>query len=460
MLKLYNTLTRKKQSFKPRKGKTVNFYACGPTVYWYAHIGNFRTYCAQDILRRTLEYFGYSVKHVMNITDVGHLTSDADTGDDKIEMEARKEKKTAWHVAAFYTSAFKSDSKKLNILTPKTFCKATNYIKEQIALIKNLEKLGYTYETNDGIYFNTKKITRYGELGKLNIAGLKSGARVKMNKEKKNITDFALWKFSPKDKRRQMEWNSPWGVGFPGWHTECVAMSIKHLGNYFDIHAGGIDHVPIHHTNEIAQARALTGMPLARFWMHPEFLLIDKGRMGKSEGNAFTIHDLQKHGIAPLAFRYLTLNTHYRTKLNFTWKGLEAAQNALNSLYKSLKNLEGAISSPSTKTNVYIKQFNAALKNDLNTPKALAILWRLIRDKNISVPAKRKTIVQFDAILGLNLAAQKAVSIPQNIKYLAHKREHLRSNKQFIKADNLRKKIEGLGYRVEDGPTGPTILKI
>jgi len=335
-LKLYNTLSRKKEVFKPLKNKLVKLYTCGPTVYWYAHLGNLRTYIFEDILKRVLKYQGFKVIHLMNITDVGHLTSNQDIGEDKIEIAARKEKKSAWQIANFYTKKFKEDLKALNIIPPNLWAKATDYIKEQIDLIKILEKKGFTYKIEDGIYFDTSKLKTYGRLWPKKMK-IKAGARVEMVKGKKNPTDFALWKFSPKNIKRQMEWDSPWGKGFPGWHTECVAMAIKNLGINFDIHCGGVDHVLIHHTNEIAQSEAAFGKILARFWLHGEFLLLKEGRMGKSEGNIITLADLKEKGFNPLAYRYLCLNSHYRSKLIFSWKALKGAQNALINLSEEIK---------------------------------------------------------------------------------------------------------------------------
>lgn len=362
-LKLFNTLTRKKENFNPipelrfarsvrgrprkailrgkgsRKNKRVGVYTCGPTVYDYAHIGNLRTYLFEDFLKRILLYNGYKVKHVMNITDVGHLTSDADTGEDKLEKGAAREKKTVWQIAQFYTQHFKKDLKNLNILEPDVWLKATETIKEQIDFIKQLEKKGFTYTIADGVYFDTSKLKNYGQIWGQKPETLKPGARVAIVKGKKHPTDFALWKFTPKGVKRQMEWDSPWGRGFPGWHTECVVMAQKELGSPFDIHAGGIDHVPIHHKNEIAQSRAGFGNNLANFWLHGEFLITEE-KMSKSKGNIIILDTLIEKGFNPLAYRYLCLTAHYRSKLRFSWKSLEAAQNALRNLYDKIKNIQ------------------------------------------------------------------------------------------------------------------------
>ncbi len=464
MLKLYNTLTRKKQIFRPIRDKKVSLYTCGPTVYDYAHIGNLRTYIFEDILRRVLEYNSYSVNHVMNYTDVGHLTSDTDTGEDKMEKGARRENKTVWEIAEFYIKAFQKDSAALNILKPKLTPRATAHIKEQINLIKILEKKGFTYKTNDGIYFDTSRLKDYGRLAHLDIKGLKAGARIKMTEGKKNPTDFALWKFSPKNSKRQMEWDSPWGKGFPGWHIECSAMSQKYLGKQFDIHCGGIDHLNVHHTNEIAQSEVAFGKIPARFWLHGEHLLIGAGKMAKSEGNFLTLNYLIKKDFNPLAFRYLVLTSHYRSKLNFTWQSLQAAQNALDNLYAFVQMADDkqpafAKASAGKQIKNYEKQFLAPINDDLNTAKAISIVWQIIKDNGLSNKAKGRLLLKFDKVLGLGLDKLKPLKIPLKIRQMSQKRELLRANKQFIQADELRKEIESLGYRIEDTAFGPRVRK-
>jgi len=450
MIKLYNTLTRKRENFKPLKDKQVGFYSCGPTVYWYAHIGNLRTYIFNDVLKRILEYNGYKVNHVMNITDVGHLTSDADEGEDKLEKAARKEKKTAQQIANFYTKAFKKDIKALNIIEPDIWAKATDHIKEQINIVKQLEKKGYTYRIKDGIYFDTSRIKDYGKLAGQKQRKLKPGARVKMAAGKKNITDFALWKFS--DKKRQMEWNSPWGIGFPGWHTECVVMGMKYLGIPFDIHAGAIDLIPTHHTNEIAQAEAAFNKDLANYWLHGEHLILKKGKMAKSEGNIVLINDLIKKQINPLAFRYLCLTTHYRSKLTFSWESLKASQNALDNLCEKTQMSKSKIQIKS-KIQKYKKEFLNYINNDLDTPKALALMWNLIKENK----ADKELLLDFDKVLGLGLDKVKKQVIPKEIKELAKQREKYRREKNFKKADQIRKQIKKQGYTIEDTPGGPSI---
>jgi len=459
MLKLYNTLSRKKENFKPLK-KTVSLYTCGPTVYNYAHIGNLRTYIFEDILRRTLQYDGYKVKHVMNITDVGHLTGDRDMGEDKLERESKKKKKSVWEIAKFYTDAFFKDSENLNILSPHKSPKATDYISEQIKLVKRLEKKGYTYTTSDGVYFDTSKIKDYGKLANLDIKGLEEGARVEKNPEKRNPTDFALWKFAKKGEKRQMEWKSPWGEhSFPGWHVECSVLATKFLGQPFDIHTGGVDHISTHHTNEIAQSEAAYGKPLANYWMHGEFLVLDKTRMGKSEGNIMTLQGLIDKGYNPLAYRYFVLGAHYRTKLNFSWRALDGATNSLNNLYHDVA-LLGFLSKKDKNSGAkdYGKKFKDAVSDDLNIPKALSVIHELLADKKVSANEKRKLLFQFDKVLGLNLeSADKLAKPPVKVKKLVDEREKFRSNKQFTKGDALRVRIEKLGYIVEDTPQGPFI---
>ncbi len=462
MLKLYNTLSRKKEIFKPFKGKRVGLYTCGPTVYWFAHVGNLRTYIFEDILRRVLEYNKYKVKHVMNITDVGHLTSDADTGEDKLEKGARREKKTVWQIAEFYTKHFKKDLKNLNIKEPTVWIKATDTIKEQIDLIKILEKKGFTYKIKDGIYFDSSKLKTYGRLWGSKRRKIKAGIRVKMVPGKKHPTDFALWKFSPAKIKRQMEWDSPFGKGFPGWHTECVVMGVKELGIPFDIHCGGIDHIAIHHTNEIAQSEAAYNKILARFWLHGEFLILKQGRMGKSEGNIIILDDLIKKGFNPLAYRYLCLTAHYRSQLTFSQESLRSAQNALKKLYQRVIDLKQQSSKVrfqriGRKTRIYQKRFLNLVNDDLNMPKALALLWKMLDDKNLLEKEKYSLVLEFDKIFVLDLAKKKKKKIPKQIHELVKKREGYRKKEQWQKADEIRKKLEKIGYQIEDTKKGPKL---
>ncbi len=456
-LKLYNTLTRKREVFKPIHDKRVGIYTCGPTVYSYQHIGNLRSYIFADILKRVLTYNGYKVKQVMNVTDVGHLTSDADTGEDKIEKAAKKERKKAKEIANYYWKIFRQDFKKLNIEEPDIWSKATDHIKEQIALVKKLEKKGYTYKTSDGIYFDTSKFKNYGQLAQLKKQKLQAGKRIALG-EKKNPTDFALWKFSPRpgsgQAKRQQEWKSPWGIGFPGWHIECSAMSMKYLGARFDIHTGGIDHIPIHHPNEIAQNQAATGHKVVNFWMHGAFLTFKGEKVSKSTGGLYTISELEEKGFKPLAYRYLVLTAHYRSPLNFTLKNLKKAQEG----HERLKNIVSELKDDGKINKKYLAGFEKTINNDLDMPKALSVLWNLVRDKKAT--GKIQTIKEIDKVLGLDLLKKEKITIPQEIQKLITQREQARKQKNYKKSDQIRKKIKKLGFWIEDTPKGPKIKKI
>lgn len=445
-MKLFNTLSRKIEEFKPLNPSDVKMYICGPTVYDYAHIGHCRTYVNSDILVRTLRWLKYQVKTVMNITDVGHLTSQADTGEDKVEKKARQEKKTAREIAAYYTADFWQMANALNIVKPDIVCPATQHISEMIKLIKVLEQKGYTYKTSDGIYFNTAKFSGYGQLARLDINGLRQGWRV-AKREKKNPTDFALWKFSPKDEQRQMEWASPWGIGFPGWHIECSTMSMKYLGPNLDIHTGGVDHIPIHHTNEICQSEAVTGKPFVKYWFHSNFLDIDNEKMSKSLGNFIRLQDLVDKGYDPLALRYLFLTGHYRTKMNFTYKALDGAAEA----YKKLKVLIKTSVNSKSKLLDFPAKFKSAVENDLSMPQALAVVWEMARS-GLAAGEKKKLAEEWDQVLGLNLGqiSNSQLPIPNKIKNLIKQREELRRQKKFAEADKLRQQIEARGISVQD----------
>jgi len=468
MLKLYNTLTRKKQTFKPIKKNQVGIYSCGPTVYWFQHIGNLRTYVFSDILKRVLQYNNYKVKHVMNITDVGHLESNADEGKDKVEEAAKKQGKTAKEITNYYLEIFKQDLEKLNILFPDIWCKATEHIKEQIEMVKILEKKGFTYKTSDGIYFDTSKFPDYSKFARLDVKGLEKGKRICF-REKKNKTDFALWKFSEKPGQRQQEWNSPWGVGFPGWHIECSAMSSKYLGKQFDIHTGGIDHIPIHHTNEIAQSESAFGKkPWVNFWLHGAFLTFKEGKMSKSSGKILTISELNKKGFEPLVFRYFCLTTHYRKQLIFSLDNLESAKNA----FKRLKNILSEIkddtpkgtpkrvrepaTQASKKTNKkYLQEFENAINNDLDMPNALQVLWKLVRDEKAQ--GKYQTIKKIDEVFGLKLLEKQEIKIPKEVQNLLDERQKARQEKDFKESDKLRDKINKLGYLIDDTKEGTKV---
>lgn len=458
MLKLFNTLTRKVEEFTPIHPPKVGFYACGPTVYDRAHIGNHRANIFDDVLHRALLHEGYKVKFVMNITDVGHLVSDADEGEDKLEKGAQREKISVWDVAKKYTQLFKADLKDLNVIEPDEWLKATENIAEQIALITKLDDKALTYTTSDGVYYDTSKFPNYGKLARLNIEGQKEGARVEANKEKRNPSDFALWKFSAKGEQRQMEWESPWGIGFPGWHIECSAMSMKALGETFDIHTGGVDHIPVHHTNEIAQSEGATGKQFVKYWVHNEFLLVDDGKMAKSLGNVYTLDDLRDKGFSPLAFRYYCLGTHYRSKLNFTWEGLQASQTALDDLLTRT----AAMTEPAKiGCAEYEQKFFEAVENDLNTPQALAVVWGLLKS-DYPDHAKKASLLKMDEVLGLGLAQAKAeaVDVPVDVQVLIDERAEARLAKDWKKSDALRKKIEDSGFSVKDTADGQQLGKL
>lgn len=458
VIKLYNTLSRKKEKFKPiHKGK-VGIYSCGPTVYWYQHIGNMRSYIFSDLLKRVLIYNGYKVKHVINVTDVGHLTSDADTGEDKMEKAAKKEKKKAKDIANYYLGIFKDDLKKLNILEPDFFPKATEHIKEQIELIKKLEKKGFTYKTSDGIYFDSSKFKNYGKLGKLNIKELQEGKRVKVG-EKKHKTDFALWKFSEKESKRQQEWNSPWGIGFPGWHLECSAMSIKYLGNSFDIHTGGQEHIGVHHTNEIAQSEAATGKKFVNYWMHGAWLLSKGEKVSKSKGGLYTLSELEKKGFAPLVYRYFCLTKHYKKPLGFTLSGLTSAKNSLNRLKEIVSKLDKSEKINNKNTKIAEKQFLEIINNDLNISKAIAFMWEILREDKLNDSEKYELVLKFDEVFGLKLDEVEKVKTPSKISKLIKSREQARKKKDFKTADKIRDKIKKPGYVLEDTEKGVEVKK-
>ncbi len=459
-LTIFNTLTRKKEKFIPIQEGKVGMYSCGPTVYWYQHIGNLRTYIFSDTLKRTLQFNGYKVNHIINVTDVGHLTSDADEGEDKMEKAAAKEGKTAKEIAEHYFQVFREDFKKLNIEEPSKWTKATEHIKEQIELIKKLEKNTYTYKTSDGIYFNSLKFKNYGELAKLNIEGLESGKRVSAG-EKQSKTDFALWKFSEIPGKRQQEWESPWGVGFPGWHIECSAMSMKYLGEHFDIHTGGEDHIPIHHTNEIAQSESATGEKFVNYWMHGSFLLSKGEKVSKSKGGLFTISELEELGYKPLHYRYLCLQTHYRKQMNFSLEALDAAKNAYEKLRRRVAELRSSTDEGKDKTQEYKKEFIDSINDDLNMPLALQVLWKALEDSEFDPQKKIAFFEEMDKVLALGISEMKEEKseIPEEIIELAKKREQFRKEKKWKEADQARDEILEKGYTLEDTPTGPRIEK-
>ena len=450
-LRVYNSLTKQVEDFKSQRPDVVTMYLCGPTVYDYVTIGNFRTYTLGDIVNRVLSFNGYKVKYIMNYTDVGHLTGDnsgdADTGSDRLEEAAEKEGRSAREIADYYINDFLKGFDKLNLIRPFKFTRATEYIHEQIDLVRNLERSGYTYRTSDGIYFDTSKFPKYGALSGLTAESIKEGARIEPNPEKKHPTDFALWKFSPTDKQRWQEWDSPWGTGFPGWHLECSAMSMKELGETMDIHMGGEDLRMIHHQNEIAQSECVSGKPFVNYWVHGAFLQVDGGRMGKSVGNAFTIDDIENRGFEPLALRYFYLSAHYRSTLNFTWDALLGAQNSLHKLYDILSGYkESEDASPSER---HLSNFVQSINNDFNIPEALAVLWDLLKS-NLPEPVEIATALKMDEVFGFNIENYIGYEIPQDVIDLANSRSAYRKSGIWDKADMLRRQINEKGYVVED----------
>jgi cysteinyl-tRNA synthetase len=449
-LALYDTWSRSLRPFSPIQPGLAGLYCCGPTVYDYAHIGNLRTYVFEDVLRRVLEHNGYEVRHVVNITDVGHLTSDADEGEDKMEKGSRRTGESAWAVAARYTEAFMADWRALNLLPPTVWCRATDHIAEQIDFIAAIERAGYVYRTADGLYFDTSKQDDYGYLARLDRAGLHAGKRVAIG-EKRSATDFALWKFSPPGTQRQMEWDSPWGRGFPGWHIECSAMSAKHLGTWFDIHCGGEDHVAVHHSNEIAQTAAAHGTRLANFWMHGHFLTLDTAKMSKSSGEFLRLQTLRGRHVDPLAYRYLCLTAHYRSQLRFNWAALDAAQTALN----RLRHLYVDWPAGGTVDDDFAARFDAEINDDLNLPRALAVLWALVKS-DLPPALLKATVDRFDTVLGLGLSAWRhpAVETPDDIQTLLSEREQARAAKNWARADAIRAELIERGWQVADGKSG------
>lgn len=477
-MKLYNTLSRAVEDFLPVNPPQVGMYACGPTVYDYAHIGHARKYTMDDVLVRTLKHAGFDVKHVMNITDVGHLTSDEDTGEDKMEKGARKYGKSVWEVAKTFEDFFWKTLDTMGISRPDVSCRATEHIQEQIELIQKLEAKGFTYTIEDGVYFDTSKFPTYSEFAHLDLGKLKKGARVEVVPGKKNPGDFALWKFSPQNEQRQMEWKSPWSppgqdkvMGFPGWHIECSAMAMKYLGEQFDLHTGGIDHIPVHHTNEIAQSEAATGKhPFVRFWVHHNFLRVNSEKMSKSLNNFYTLDDITAKGYSPMALKLFFLGAHYRSELNFTWEQLDASQKAYDRLVSALsvaKRVDDrSVLSPDKleKINEYRKNFFGFLENDLHTPEALALLWEVLKS-NIPGKDKYDLILEFDSILGLqlikNIEAYEAsdTRVPSGVQQLLDLRQAARDKKDFAKADELRDQIASLGWIVEDSALGQKVKK-
>lgn len=466
-LTFYNTLTRKKEEFHSIDENRVRMYSCGPTVYSYAHIGNFRTYIFMDTLRRVLKYNGYELKHVMNITDVGHLESDADEGEDKMEKAARKEKKDPYEIANFYTKIFLKDMEKLNIDKPEIITKATENISQMIDYVKEIIKNGYAYETSKGIYFDISKLDKYPVLSNRKLDDQIAGARVDVDPEKKNPYDFALWIKAPEN--HIMKWESPWELSYPGWHLECSTMGRRFLGEEFDIHTGGVDHIPTHHENEIAQSKGATGKIPAHVWMHCEYLQVDGGKMSKSLGNTYTISQLQEKGISPLAFKLFCFTAHYRNKLNFTFEGAYGAQKALERLYDSyIKNANGVDDVDEDIIKEYEERFLAYINDDMNMPGAMSVVWEIARNVKKSIKFA-DLLLKFDKVLGLDMKNaenyllefkhEESEELPEEIKALVEERKQARAEKNWAKSDEIRDRIISLGYSIKDTKDGIIVKK-
>ncbi len=457
----YNTLTRKKELFKPIDEREIRMYSCGPTVYKDATIGNMRTNIFQDVLRRVLKYNGYKLKHAMNITDVGHLVSDGDEGEDKMLKTAREENKSPLEIAQYYTKLFFEDLKLLNIETPEIVCKATEHIKEMLEYVEKLVNNGYAYETSTAIYFDISKLDKYPILSNLNLEEQKAGARVDIDPEKRSPYDFALWIKAPEN--HLMKWDSPWGPSYPGWHIECSAMGQKYLGEQFDIHTGGIDLIPTHHENEIAQSKGACGKIPANYWMHGEYLLIDGGKMSKSLGNVYLVKDFIKRGYNPIVYKLFSYSCHYRNKLNFTWEGIEATSKSLERLKKGyIVHLKGKDEVDEDVINEYEERFHKAINDDLNMPAAMGVVWEVVRqDKKSDKFAK--LLLKFDTVLGLKIDEEcnkPKEELPEEILKLIEERKKARENKEWNKSDELRDIIKEKGYEIKDTKDGMEVKKI
>lgn len=452
---LFSTLGRKKVDFVPIEPGKVRLYTCGPTVYNYAHIGNLRTYIFEDILRRVLTYFGYEVKHVMNITDVGHLTSDADTGEDKMLVGARREGKIVWEIARFYEKAFFDGLQELNIWPPHVTCRATEHIPDMITFIERLLDRGYAYETGGNVYFAVERFSRYGELALLQLDKQKAGVRVNLDENKQNPFDFVLWFTESKFPDQVMKWGSPWGVGFPGWHIECSVMAIKYLGERIDIHCGGIDHISVHHTNEIAQSEAALGHRWVNYWLHGNFLVMKEGKMSKSAGEFRTLVALRDHGFSALEYRYLCLGAHYRSELEFSWDAMEGARNALETLKnRYLSWFEDPSEVGSERREAYREEFETAIAHDLDMPQALATVWKMVKDPKLGNSRKQALLLEFDRVLGLGVEDWRQEELPEDLQRLVILREQARASGNYAEADALRARLLAAGVAVKDTPSG------
>ena len=457
---LTNTMSRRKEVFKPLREGEVGIYTCGLTVYNFAHIGNLRAYVFADTLKRMFLFNGYKVNHVMNITDVGHLTGDEDEGEDKMEAGARREGKTVWEIVDFYTEAFFDDLKRLRIIFPTVTCRATRHIDDMIDMIRKIESNGYTYVAGGNVYFDTSKLPDYGKLARLKLDEDKMRSRVESDPYKRNPFDFVLWFTRYKYDSHAMQWDSPWGRGFPGWHIECSAMSSKYLGERFDIHTGGIDHIPIHHTNEIAQSEAAFGHEWVNYWLHSEFLVIGEGeKMSKSLGNFITLQTLIDKGYDPAEYRYYLLGAHYKKQLAFTLEALDGAKSAMKRLATKIGELKESEAPVSKPNSVLLNEFHEAINDDLNTPRALAVLWKVVDSEDLRPGEKLPLINEFDRVLGLGLSEIETEVIPEEVEELANQRDQARRGKDWKKADELRKLISKKGYEVLDERDGYKIRK-
>ena len=458
-IKFYNTLTRTKDEFKPINDKEIRMYSCGPTVYYFAHIGNLRAYLFMDNLRRVLKYNGYNLKHVMNITDVGHLVSDADEGEDKMMKAAKRENKNPFEIAEFYMNAFLADIDKLNVDRPEIIARATEHIDVMEEYVKKIIDNGYTYQTEDTVYFDTAKLDKYGVLSNRNVEDQKAGARVEFDQNKKNISDFALWIKAPEN--HIMKWDSFFGKSYPGWHLECSAMGYKYLGEHFDIHTGGVDHIPIHHENEIAQSKGFCGCIPANFWMHVEFLQINGGKMSKSLNNLYTLADLEEKGFEPLVYRMFNYTSNYRAQINFTFEAMEAAKVALGRLREGyLKHAEGTEDVSDEEIKAYEERFLEAINDDLNMPVAMSVVWDVIKNPNKSKKIQN-LLLKFDEVLGLNLKDYKKEEnvLPEEIQSLVNERNEARLNKNWAESDRIRDLLIEKGYTVKDSKEGTIVEK-
>lgn len=461
-MQIYNTMSRRVEDFVSINEGEAKMYCCGPTVYNYAHIGNLRTYIFEDLLKRTLKASGYKVLHCMNITDVGHLTGDGDDGEDKIEKRSKETGKSVYDIARFYEAAFFKDIDRLNIERPDIVCRATEHIEDMIKLIKRLEDGGHTYTSGGNVYFSIDTIDDYGKLAGLNLDNLKSGARIEIDQNKRNPKDFVLWFTKSKFENQAMVWPSPWGVGYPGWHIECSAMSMKYLGEHFDIHCGGIDAIPVHHTNEIAQSEAAIGHTWVDYWCHGEFLVNDKGKMSKSSGSFLTLDTLVNDGYDPLDYRYFCLTGHYRTQLKFSYEALDAAKSARRQLMRSISEFKkkGEEKNLSEKAKGYLDSILSSMKNDLKTPEALSYMWRMIKDPDVKDGEKLSVLYKADEIFGLRLSeAQQEIATEEEASLLKERAE-AKKNRDFRRADKIRDELLKRGFKVLDTPQGPKLEKI